>query len=328
MLLQLLLPVLLAGIALAQPRMPKVNVSYASASAVFLPYWIAKDRDLYKRYGVDARLVYVTGASKNMQSLMANDIQFAGVGTGGIEANVRGGGTVYVASFVNHFVFSLYGNPRIRSVQELKGAPIGITRFGTGTEYAARFALSKYGLNPDKDVTMIQTGGVPETLAAILTGAVKAGIVSPPTTLRARRLGLKEIVNITDLKLPFIQSSTVVTQKYITAQPEVVMGVLKALVHAISIIKNNKPFAEAVIGRYTHLSDNELLEETYRALSGEFPRIPYVSSDALKVMLKIINEREINKINEPVETFLNNSFLKKLDDDGFVNEIYRAGEKQ
>ena len=326
--LQIVVHPILTHTASGQIRPAKINVSYASTSAVFLPYWIAKDRDLYKRYGVDAQLIYIAGASKNMQSLMANDIQFAGVGTGAIEANVRGGGTVYVASFVNHFIFSLYGNPRISAIQDLRGAPIGVTRFGTATEYAARFVLSKYGLNPDKDVTILQTGGIPETLAAISSGAIKAGIVSPPLTLRARRLGLKELVNITALKLPFIQSGAVVAQKYISAQPENVMAMTKALVQAISMIKNDKTFAKTVIGKYTHVSDDDLLEETYRALSGEFPRVPYPPSEALKVMLGIINERETNKIREPVEKFVNNTFLKKLEEDGFVNEVYRAGGKQ
>ena len=312
----------------AQTLVPKVQVSYASASAVFLPYWVAKERDLYKKHGVAVELVYLTGASRNMQALIANDIQFAGVGTGGIEANIQGGGTVYIASFVNHFVFSLYGDPGVNSVKELKGSRIGVTRFGTATEYAARFALSKYGLDPDKDVAIIQTGGVPETLAAIQSGAVKAGIISPPTTLRARKLGQKEIVNISQLKLPFIQAGAVVTENYIRSNRESVKRLMRALVEAISIIRNDKSFAKTVIGKYTRLSEDDLLEETYNALSGEFPAIPFTSVEALKVMLGIIGERLKRQVHEPAEKFADNSFLRELEKEGFVSRLYSVGGKR
>ena len=311
-----------------QTLVPKVQVSYSSASAVFLPYWVAKEKDLYKRHGAAVELVYIAGGSKNMQALIAGDIHLTGVGTGAIEANIQGGGTVYVASFVNHFVFSLYGDPGVNSVKELKGSRIGVTRFGTATEYAARFALSKYGLDPDKDVAIIQTGGVPETLAAIQSGAVKAGIISPPTTLRARKLGLKEIVNIGQLKLPFIQAGAVVTENYIRSNRESVKRLMRALVEAISIIRNDKSFAKTVIGRYARLSDDDLLEETYNALSGEFPAIPFTSVEALKVMLGIIGERLKKQVHEPAEKFVDNSFLRELEKEGFVSKLYSVGGKR
>ena len=312
----------------AQTLVPKVQVSYSSASAVFLPYWVAKEKDLYKRHGAAVELVYIAGGSKNMQALIAGDIHLTGVGTGAIEANIQGGGTVYVASFVNHFVFSLYGDPRVNSVKELKGSKIGVTRFGTATEYAARFAMSNYGLNPDKDVAIIQTGGVPETLAAIQSGAVKAGIISPPTTLRARKLGLKEIVNIGQLKLPFIQAGAVVTENYIRSNRESVKRLMRALVEAISIIRNDKSFAKTVIGKYTRLSDDDLLEETYNALSGEFPGIPLTSVEALKVMLGIIGERLKRQVHEPADKFADNSFLRELEKEGFVSKLYSVGGKR
>jgi ABC-type nitrate/sulfonate/bicarbonate transport system substrate-binding protein len=302
-------------------------VSYSAASAVFLPYWVAKERDLYRRYGVDTDLIYLASASKNMQVLISNDIQFAGVGTGGIEANIQGGGTVYVASFVNHFIFSLYSDPRVTNVAELKGSKIGVTRFGTSTEYAARFALSKYGLNPDKDVAIIQTGGIPETLAAITSGAIKAGIVSPPTTLRARKLGLKEIIDITRLRLPFIQAGAVVTEGYIRSNRESVKRVLEALVAATSIIKNDKPFAKMVIDKYVRLKDDELTEETYNALAGEFPSTPYTSIEALRIMAGIISERQKRPVQESVEKFVDNSFLRELEGEGFVKKLYAVGAK-
>ncbi len=306
----------------AQQAAPKVKIAYTSVSAVFLPYWIAKEKDLYRHYGIDAELIYITGGSKAIQALIAGSVQVAGVGTGSIEANIQGGGTIYLASFVNHFVFSLYGDPSINNVSELKGSKIGVTRFGTATEYAAKLALRTYGLDPNKDVTIIQTGGVPDTLAAIKSGAVKAGIVSPPTTLEARRLGLKEIINITYLKLPFIQAAAVVTESYARANRDGVKKILRALIEAISIIKTDKAFAKAVIGRYTGLTGDDLLEETYDAFSNEFPRVPYTSVEALKNMVGIISDIQKRKINRPPERFADNSFLKEIEHEGFVNKLY------
>ncbi len=306
----------------AQPSGPKVQVAYTSASAVFLPYWIAKEKDLYGRHGIDAELIYITGGSRAIQALIAGNVQVAGVGTGSIEANIQGGGTLYLASFVNHFIFSLYGDPSINNPGELKGSKIGVTRFGTATEYAAKLALRRYGLEPNKDVTIIQTGGVPDTVAAIKSGGVKAGIVSPPMTERARRLGLKEIINITALKLPFIQAGTVVTESYARDNKESIKKLLRALVEAIAIIKTDKPFAKAVIGRYTGLTDDGLLEETYSAFSNEFPRTPYTSVEALRNMVGIIGEIQKRNIPGSAERFADNSFLREIEQEGFVNKLY------
>lgn len=308
--------------SLAQPAAPKVQIAYTAASAVFLPYWIAKEKQLYLRHGIDAELIYTTGGSKAIQALIAGSVQVAGVGTGSIEANIQGGATIYLASFVNHFIFSLYGDPSVNSVSDLKGSKIGVTRFGTATEYAAKLALRTYGLDPNKDVTIIQTGGVPDTLAAIKSGGVKAGIVSPPTTLRARRLGLKEIIDITRLKLPFIQAGAVVTESYARDNRESTKKVLRALVEAIRIIKTDKAFAKAVIGRYARLTEDDLLEETYSAFSNEFPRTPYTSVEALRAMVGIISDIQKRNISGSAERFADNSFLKEIDQEGFVNKLY------
>jgi hypothetical protein len=183
------------------------------------------------------------------------------------------------------------------------------------------------GIPALKNVSLIQTGGVPNTLAAIQIGAVNAGIVSPPTTLRAQKLGFKEIINITSLKLPFIQAGAVITENYARSNRKTVKKVLKALIEATSAIKTDKPFAEAeaIIGKYTRLTDDDLLEETYNALSDEFPRIHYTSAEALHVMVGIISDQQKKEIQGPVERFAVNGILKDIEEEGFVNRLYSVG---
>lgn len=305
----------------AQEKIPRVTLAYAAISAAFLPLWVAKEKNLYRRNGVDVDLIYIAGGSKLMQALISGNVDFVSLGSGVIEANVRGGETVFLASWVNNFVFSIYGVPDVRSPSDLKGKKIGVTRFGTSTEYATIEALKRIGLDARKDVTLIQTGGIPETLAAIQAGAIQAGTVSPPNTFRAAKLGLVEVINITKLKIPFITTGLVSTKNYVNGHKEVTKNVIKAVVESIRIIKNDREFTKGVISRYTRLSDDDLLDDTYSVFSREYPEIPYPSRDALKFMVGLIGDVQKQQIRKPIESFIDISLLKSLEQEGFFKSV-------
>jgi NitT/TauT family transport system substrate-binding protein len=305
----------------AQEQRPRVTIGYSAISAVFIPLWIAKEKDLYRRYGLDVDLIYIAGGSKLMQALLSGNVQFGGLGVGVIEANIQGGGTVYLAAWVNHFVFSIYGVPGLRSPLDLKGKKIGVTRFGTATEYATREAVKMYGVDARNDLTLIQTGGIPDTLAAIQAGAIHAGTISPPNTLLARKMGFVEVLDITKQKIPFIQAGLVSTKNYIDRNKQVTMSLMKAIIESINVIKSDKQYTKDVLSKYTRLKEDDLLDDTYSAFSKEFSEVPYPSVDALNFMVGIISQVQKRQIQIPVESFVDVSFLQSLEREGFRGKI-------
>jgi NitT/TauT family transport system substrate-binding protein len=310
-----------SSVAHAEQRLPKITVAYSAISAAFTPLWVAKERNLYRSNNIDVDLIYIGGGSKVMQALLSGTVQIGGLGAGVVEANIQGGGTVYLAAWVNHFVFSIYSATDLRAPQDLKGKKIGVTRFGTATEYATREALKKHGLDAGRDVVLIQTGGIPDTLAALQAGAIQAGTISPPNTLQAKKLGLFELISITGLQIPFIQSGLVATKSYIHANKQISKSLVKAIADAIKVIKEEKEFTKAVISKYTRLKDDELLEETYQVFSREFPSVPYPSTEALRFMIGLVKEVRKQEVVQPVDSFVDISFLESLVREGYFKSL-------
>lgn len=308
--------------ARAQERV-KVRAAYSSPSGVFIPFWIQKEKGLDRKYGLDEELIFIAGGSKVAQVMLSGELQFAGMGAGLVEADLEGADLIYVATPIDRFVFSLYARPSIRSVADLKGKIVGATRVATATWYAAIEAMKRFGFEKGRDYRLLQTGGVPETLAAIKTGKVQAGIVSPPTTLKARRAGLKELVNLGDLNLPFVQSGIVVRRSYLRDHPRAVEDFLKGFVAAIHVIKTDRAYTERIIGKYTRTKDPEILAETYRAFAGRFPRDPLPSRAAVERMVEVAASVNSRAKSASPEEFYDSRILEHLEKSGFVSGFYR-----
>lgn len=300
----------------------KVNVAYSSVSGVFTPFWIQKEKGLDRKYGLEESLIYVASGSKVAQIVISGDLQFAAMGGGVVEAGLEGADLIFVAALIDNFVFSLYSHPTVRTVADLKGKIVGATRAATATWYAAVEAMRRHGFEAQKDYKLIQTGGVPETLAAIEGGKVQAGIVSPPTTLKARKAGLRELVNLADLKIPFVQSGVVLRRSYMKSNERTVQAFLQGIVEAIKVIKTEKEYTKTVIGKYTRTKDPEVLEETYNAFAGRFPSNPLPSRSGIQGLMDAAASVNPKARSARVEDFFDSRLLENLEKSGFLKSLH------
>src|SRR5512132_295851 len=297
-----------------------VRVGYPQPSGAMLPLWLVSDAKLDQKYGVPVQNIFISGAARMNQSMVAGDIDLASIGGAVVNTVLAGSDLVAIAVGVPTYGFSLYGRPEVKDIAGLQGKVVGIMSKGASSEHAIIALLQRHGMQPGKDVKFIYLGGVREVVAALDRGIVSAGVLSSPTTLMARRLGQKELVNIATLNLPYMHSGVATRRSFTRQQPERIKGYLRAYIAAIKIANEDAETSKHALARYLVTNDSAILDEAYQTFRGIFPKVPYVTEDYIKSVLAVSDNPKAAGAN-PKE-FFDNRFLKELEDSGFVQELY------
>jgi NitT/TauT family transport system substrate-binding protein len=242
--------------------------------------------------------------------MVGGKVHFVTAGPQILDANLAGSDTVYIMCPINSFVLSLYGKPEINGVKGLLGKTVGATNKGTPTDIAGRRVLTQNGLKPDVDVKFVYLKEIPALVAALQQGVIDAALITAPSTLTARSFGLKELLNITALKLPFVQHAIGTTRSYIAANPEVVRRFVRAAAEGLGYLRNNRAEAMAVLSKYTKISDTAQLNEALDAYEKAWERIPMPSQTALEAVLAASENPKAK--GAKWEQFVDDRFVKEL----------------
>lgn len=305
-------------------KLTKITVAYSAIAGAQAPMWIAKEKGLYEKYGLDVDLQYIATSTTLTQAMISGEIPIAQTGGNSVvTANLAGGDLTIIAINAPVIGYMFFGQPNINSLEDLKGKTVAITRFGSNTDFAARYTLRKYGLEPEKDVAIVQAGGVPQTMAAMLSGGVQGTVTGPPNSVTLKKAGMRVLVNIADLEIPYVQTNIAVSKKFMAGNEETVRNFLKAFVEAIAVAKTDKAFAMKVLAEYTKTEDKDVLEETYDYFLDKIvPKVPYAKAEAVQTVLdEMASENEKVKGIKP-ESIIDNRLLKELDDSGFIKKLY------
>jgi NitT/TauT family transport system substrate-binding protein len=246
----------------ATKSLASLRVAYSSISGSSIVTWIAADKGLFAKYDLDVELIYVAG-SQAMQSLLSGTTP---IGIQGIEpvfrVNVHGGDTVMILGMVTKPPFSIIVRPEIKDFRELKGKPMGITRYGSSTDLLLRLTLDEWGFKPETDVPILQMGGVPPILAGLQSKKIFGGPLSLPTLARAKQEGYRELADVADL-VPEYQVAGVVTRRaFIKQNSEVVRGFVRAIAEAMVIFRSDPGFVKQVMRERLKIDDPLVIEET------------------------------------------------------------------
>jgi NitT/TauT family transport system substrate-binding protein len=222
----------------------RLTFSYAALGGPNSIWNIAKDAGFYKKHGLDAEIVYIASTTLSAAAVLSNHIQVGMVaGSGAVNAAASGGDLVSVACFVNVLDYDLVVQPSINSAEALRGKSIGISRFGSVTDVAARAFLAELKLRPGADVALRQVGGAAERAAAFKQGAVAAFLSSTGSIhLLGEGLPHRVLIRTADLKdaPPFPWICAVTTKSYIAKKRENVKKVVMSLIEATHFFKTNK----------------------------------------------------------------------------------------
>ena len=263
---------------------PAVRANYAAFSGAFAPLWIAADRNLFSKYGLNVDLRYIAPATAT-QALIGKNLEIINPGGEIVEAGLNGEPVVYIAGIMNRAVMSIYAKPEIGSLADLKGKVLAVTVPGATTDFAARLLLQQARLTPGKDVKLIYLKGMVEILAGINQGNADAGIFTSPTTLKAQHAGLKELVNVTEQNIPMIHAALASTKEYVKTRRDDARRFLQAYLEGIKISRTDAEYAKQIIGKYTKTTDVADLENSYQTFLPAWERLPLVPAAAVQTML-------------------------------------------
>jgi NitT/TauT family transport system substrate-binding protein len=299
---------------------PTVRANYAAFSGAFAPLWIAADKNLFSKYGLNVDLRYIAPATAT-QALIGNNLDIINPGGEIVEAGLNGEAVVYIAGIMNRAVMSIYAKPEIGSLADLKGKVLAVTVPGSTTDFAARVLLQQVRLTPGKDVKLIYLKGMVEILTGINQGNADAGIFTSPTTLKARHAGLKELVNVTEQNIPMIHAALASTKEYVKTHRDDARRFLQAYLEGIKISRTDPDYTKQIIGKYTKTADVADLENSYQTFLPAWERLPLVPAAAVQTMLNFATHPAA-KTAKP-EAFVDNSILAEIGKSGFVDKLYK-----
>ena len=302
----------------------RIRVSYSSIGAASLSTWVAVDAGIFNKHGLDVGLIYIGGGPRAMSTTIANETQITqGAGTGSILAKVGGADTVMFATLLNTTPQSLMVHPDLRSPQELKGKKLGVTRFGALSDFGVRKYLQKINLEPEKDVTILQLGGLPEILAAMQSGAIHGGALSSPALTKAKHLGFKEMMDLGNLGIQYPGLCYMATEAYIKAHRPIVINFLKAIIESTHSLMRNKDFTIRVLKKYTKIDEPAVLDETYELFTQRYFRlIPTPSGEEVKTVLDQIKDSKARTTD--YDSFIRTDLIREIEQSGFIKALAKG----
>ncbi|HEX9787245.1 MAG TPA: ABC transporter substrate-binding protein [Candidatus Binatia bacterium] len=303
-------------------KLEKIRVGGGSVGAPQMAMWFAKEANFYEKHGLSIEAISIPGSSLALAAMMSGEVPIIQLGgAASMQANFAGADTVIVATVLKKFLFSIFSRPEITRMADLKGKLFGATRFGTLSDFAARFALEKYGLNPERDITMVQTGGQPETVLALLTGKVQGAALSVPATMRAKKANMRELLDMAKLEATIHQNGVVTTRKYLKTNEDTVRRFLRAYIEGAALAKKDKAFATRVMAKYLGTSDRELLEDAYERVTLHLEIPPYPSVEGVTVLLKTLEKAQPKARDAKAEDFIDARLVREIEKSGFIDRL-------
>lgn len=321
----LLLPALLSGLILtaARPAQAITYVAYISDSMnSSVIYWIAKDVGIFKKQGLDLDTIFLNGSVRGIQSLLAGDLGYSGaVGTAVINAKLAGGDIAIIQSQMNTLPYYIIGNANLKSPEDLKGKAASVHIPGTSADFALRLALMRVGV-PYKSIKAVTLGGAPARIAAVLTGQTDFTVVTEGEKIQGEKAGLKVIMDMAKLKVPFQFNCMVTTRKRIRENPDEVRRVVLSMAESIHFFKSNKEESLKIMAKHTRSLERSILEGAYVSNRELLAEDTYPTIEGLRNTLEVQALTDARAAKVKAEDFVDLRFVDEMKKSGFVNKLY------
>ena len=301
----------------------KLMAGYSGVTAIQAPVWFMKDAGFFKQEGLDADLIYIASSSTMAQAMLAGDVALSTTNSQAIvDTGLQGGDLVAVGAFVNFVALYVIAAPEIKSVADLRGKPVGVSRFGATTDFAIQMFLKKYGLEPIRDVPILQIGGLPELAAALSKKSIYAAAMSYPMGLVAQQAGMKMLANLAKEEIPFVHQGLTITGKFMRERRAQAKAFVRAYGRAVHFMHTRKEEAKAIVSRYTKVTNPAMLEGTMQYAFDFVEKIPLVKREAFQVTLDESAKKNPKAKQAKPEQFYDNSLVQELVKEGFFAALW------
>ena len=311
--------------AQAQAPLEKLRLAYSAIGGSQASFWIPYEAGIFRRHGLDVELLYVAGGGRAAQVVQSGEVPI-GLFTGGavINSNLAGGDLVVIGSSMNVMTFVVMARPEIKRVEDLKGKKVGISRFGSATDFGLRYAEEQWPVKRQRDFAVIQMGGVSDVYGALRAGALDAGVINAELAILARREGYRELVDIAKMGINFPTSSVVTTRSFIKRNENTVRKFVRGFVEGVHFGKTQRAPAISIMKKYLRSSDAAMFDELYEMyIVRNIPRIPRPSPEALKTVLDQMAETDPRIVNLKPEQFMDARFFQELEKEGFIQRLWK-----
>jgi len=294
---------------------PAINMIYS---------FVARDAGVFKKYGIEPQLVVFDSGSILAQAALSGEVKISvSSGPVTIASRSQGADSIIIASCVNTPPYSVVVAKGITKWDQLKGKRLAVSRFGSGTDTSLRLVLKKYGLDPAKDLTILQVGTQPSRFQALVAGNIDATIISPPLDLIAKKQGFHILVNIADLGIPYPQSVIETTDRFARENPHTVKNFLKGFIEGVRYAATHKDETKKIITKYLKTTDPEILEATYQSYLQVTDYSAYPNMEGIRNAMEEVAQRVPMVKSKNPEDFVNTRFLKELEKEGFFKQLYK-----
>jgi ABC-type nitrate/sulfonate/bicarbonate transport system substrate-binding protein len=311
------------AIALDKIKFPYSPISYHS-----LPWLVAYEAKIFEKHGLEVDPVFAGASSLIVQSMLAGEADLAGMAGPAVISNVlKGGDVIQVAALVKSFSVPLYVQPAITQVSQLSGKRVGVTRFGSVSHFTAKAILDRSNV---ADAVVIQTGGYPESMTALSTNAIAGAMIPAPQSVVLREKGFRELVSIKqirDMNIRFVEQGIVARRPFAEKHADIVKRFISAVSDGLKKVHDDKAFATKVLSKYTKVTSQNMLDESYRAGIDAFAKDPRVPPEVFKdlaeqlVGLKLIDPVAAQKT--PLSAYYDNRYVDELEKTGYFKRLWQ-----
>jgi len=302
----------------------RLRVGYPSPSASFFPLFATQEAGLFEKYGFDVEMIYVQGVQL-VQVHVAGQLDVSTISSVVyLQASVEGADLIQVASSIDGQLMKVMVHPSITKPQDLKGKTLAVTRFGSLTDLLIRPALKKWGLEPMKDVKLIQIGRMPDIATAISQRTVDGGVISFPTSVQAEKLNIKTLFDFAESDYALPATTVVISRKYGKGHRDEVLRFLKAYIEGTQRLFADRELGIRALRKYGGISDRELLASTYDLFTSRYiKKIPKVNLKGVENSLSLIAESNPRAKNRRPEEFMDTGFMDELEKTGFIKSVWK-----
>ena len=295
-----------------------IIVAYSNVSATIMPLWVARDAGIFQKHGLDVDLQYVASAT-SVAAVLSGQMQMATVGLSEVLGAIAGGADLMVvATQVPAYTYIFEVAPGIQTINDLRSKSVGISRTGSSSDIGTRVVLKKFGVDPDRDVQLVQTGSVSDRAAAMKSGALQAAVASPPETINVERLGWHPMYDLAALGLPAVTLGLVIQRGYRDANRATVQAYVDALVEGVARVRSDRALAMSTLKTNLNIETDEDLNATYEYFSRPdlLPTYPYPEADQFGDTLAILGQSNEKLTKLDVGSLLDPSFVKSAEERG------------